>query len=273
MAPSTSTLSASGSRKAPERVVPWRRAIQPSMPSVLARHRPQGEHLPGRVLGADHREQQRRDEQPDDRHEVGRRRPAPRGRRSARGRSSAHQVGPERRPRWRPSAKRARDEVVGTVITPSISGASRNERAMPGRSTSTLTRRTDELVTSRRGDRVLQLAELGETLVHQRPPAPGRRVRRHGCPPPREKAKNPHQSSWAAWTKARSWSWSSSVSPGYPTMKLDRKALPGSRARMASMRSRIVRRCPSDACAARAERTRAGATDRSTGRRCPTRCR
>ena len=36
MAPSTSTLSASGSRKAPERVVPCRRAIQPSMPSVLA---------------------------------------------------------------------------------------------------------------------------------------------------------------------------------------------------------------------------------------------
>ncbi len=35
MAPSTSTLSASGSRNAPERVVPWRRASQPSMPSVM----------------------------------------------------------------------------------------------------------------------------------------------------------------------------------------------------------------------------------------------
>ena len=36
IAPSTSTLSASGSRKAPERVVPWRRASKPSMPSVMA---------------------------------------------------------------------------------------------------------------------------------------------------------------------------------------------------------------------------------------------
>ena len=46
IAPSTSTLSASGSRKAPERVVPWRRAIQPSMPSVLARmvHRTKTSH-------------------------------------------------------------------------------------------------------------------------------------------------------------------------------------------------------------------------------------
>ena len=35
MAPSTSTLSASGSRKAPERVVPCLRATQPSMPSVM----------------------------------------------------------------------------------------------------------------------------------------------------------------------------------------------------------------------------------------------
>ena len=36
MAPKTRTLSASGSRKAPERVVPCRRAIQPSTPSVAA---------------------------------------------------------------------------------------------------------------------------------------------------------------------------------------------------------------------------------------------
>src|SRR3954463_13229259 len=34
MAPSTRILSASGSRKAPDRVVPWRRASQPSTPSV-----------------------------------------------------------------------------------------------------------------------------------------------------------------------------------------------------------------------------------------------
>src|SRR5688572_18780639 len=34
MAPSTSTLSASGSRNAPERVVPWRRATQPSNASL-----------------------------------------------------------------------------------------------------------------------------------------------------------------------------------------------------------------------------------------------
>src|SRR5437870_2089815 len=33
-ADSTTTLSASGSRKAPDRVVPWRRASQPSTPSV-----------------------------------------------------------------------------------------------------------------------------------------------------------------------------------------------------------------------------------------------
>ena len=39
IAPSTSTLSASGSRNAPERVVPWRRARQPSTPSVHARAR------------------------------------------------------------------------------------------------------------------------------------------------------------------------------------------------------------------------------------------
>ena len=36
MAPKTRTLSASGSRNAPDRVVPWRRAIHPSMPSVPA---------------------------------------------------------------------------------------------------------------------------------------------------------------------------------------------------------------------------------------------
>src|SRR6516225_8893177 len=34
MAPSTSTLSASGSRNAPDRVTPWRRASHPSMPSL-----------------------------------------------------------------------------------------------------------------------------------------------------------------------------------------------------------------------------------------------
>ena len=33
-APSTTTLSASGSRNAPDRVAPWRRATQPSIPSV-----------------------------------------------------------------------------------------------------------------------------------------------------------------------------------------------------------------------------------------------
>ncbi len=38
MAPKIRTLSASGSRKAPDRVVPWRRAIQPSTPSVAARN-------------------------------------------------------------------------------------------------------------------------------------------------------------------------------------------------------------------------------------------
>jgi hypothetical protein len=37
MAPSTRTLSASGSRKAPERVTPWRRASQPSTPSLTHR--------------------------------------------------------------------------------------------------------------------------------------------------------------------------------------------------------------------------------------------
>src|SRR4051794_23135489 len=36
MAPSTRTLSASGSRKAPERVLPWRRAIRPSTASLAA---------------------------------------------------------------------------------------------------------------------------------------------------------------------------------------------------------------------------------------------
>ena len=36
MAPSTRTLSASGSRKAPERVAPWRRASQPSARSLTA---------------------------------------------------------------------------------------------------------------------------------------------------------------------------------------------------------------------------------------------
>src|SRR3954471_17917752 len=34
MAPRTTTLSASGSRKAPDLVVPWRRASHPSTPSV-----------------------------------------------------------------------------------------------------------------------------------------------------------------------------------------------------------------------------------------------
>src|SRR5439155_8842431 len=36
MAPRTATLSASGSRNAPDRVVPWRRARKPSTPSVRA---------------------------------------------------------------------------------------------------------------------------------------------------------------------------------------------------------------------------------------------
>ncbi len=50
IAPSTSTLSASGSRNAPERVMPWRRAKKPSKPSlahntnhaVSATHEPPG---------------------------------------------------------------------------------------------------------------------------------------------------------------------------------------------------------------------------------------
>ena len=37
MAPRTMTLSARGSRKAPDRVVPCLRATQPSMPSVMQR--------------------------------------------------------------------------------------------------------------------------------------------------------------------------------------------------------------------------------------------
>ena len=41
--PSTRNLSASGSRNAPERVVPSRRASQPSRPSVVVEHEPQAE--------------------------------------------------------------------------------------------------------------------------------------------------------------------------------------------------------------------------------------
>ena len=49
IAPRTTTLSASGSRKAPERVVPWRRASHPSNPSVTATSDPDDDGRPRRA--------------------------------------------------------------------------------------------------------------------------------------------------------------------------------------------------------------------------------
>ena len=59
-----------------------------------------------------------------------------------------------------------------------------------------------------------------------------------GVPSSAENGKRPAQSSPAASTKSRSASWSSSVSPGKPTMNEERKAAPGSRRRMAPIISR-----------------------------------
>ena len=97
MAPSTSTLSASGSRKAPLRVVPWRRAMHAVDAVGGGEHRPEDERRPRRDLVDDHREQHRREQQPDDGDEVGRRgergRPV-RGVRSMRRSCSGTLIGP-----------------------------------------------------------------------------------------------------------------------------------------------------------------------------------
>ena len=139
--PETRTLSASGSRKAPERVVPWRRAIQPSTPSVAASATQSAERRPATPSVGDHGEQERRDQQADDGDEVGRGGAGPTARRrswSPRARAprtrppsgarrpvtSPPGPGPGRR-RSRPSTNSPTGRSSGTRTTPSISGASR----------------------------------------------------------------------------------------------------------------------------------------------------
>ena len=73
MAPNTSTLSANGSRNAPERVVPNRRARWPSTPSVTARAIQKRNGAPGRRLGQDHDQESRGQDQADQGDGVGRR--------------------------------------------------------------------------------------------------------------------------------------------------------------------------------------------------------
>ena len=152
--PSTSTLSASGSRNAPERVVPCRRASQPSMPSVAAQHEPQGERGP-RALGAvDQHEQERRSSS---RAMVtafaG---VAERGRteassRHAQARSVGDEVGPERADDRDTSTNAPTASVLGGTSTmPSISGASRWLRADARRVDEHLDRRADQRVTPAR---------------------------------------------------------------------------------------------------------------------------
>ena len=164
IAPSTSTLSASGSRNAPERggAVP---AGEVAVDAVgAARARTTGRTRPTTGAAVDHDEQHRRQQQAGDGDDVGRRRPAPTARRSGVGRSARHgrsprprvhrlgdEVGPERvDDRDGANAPAARSS--GTAMMPSISGASRWLRPTPGASTSTSTRRADQLVTSVGGD-------------------------------------------------------------------------------------------------------------------------
>ena len=82
--------------------------------------------------------------------------------------SDGDEVGPERvddldRRRTRPRRDRRRRAMM-----PSISGASRCVRPTPGASTSTRTVVPISASRRRGGDVVLQLAQLGEPLVHQR---------------------------------------------------------------------------------------------------------
>ena len=235
MAPSTSTLSASGSRKAPARVVPWRRAIQPSTPSVLASTIQSSERGPASapssvimtnssgetsrrmtvtalagVARADGAVARWRRSSGDRAGSTGAR-SAPRT--SAIG-PVRHEVGTERigdRPRSRtyPPARSS-----GTVTMPSISGASRCVRARPGASTRTSTVEPIRSSRRRRGDAVLQLAQLGEALGHQRRRRPRRRGRRRRCRPRASRRRSRTSRAGPRSTKSSSASWSSSVSPG-----------------------------------------------------------
>ena len=163
------------------------------MPSLThsTNHSPNADPRAAVVLG-DHEEHQRRQQQPAGRDGVGPRRQL-RPRRpslspSLSGRGAGRdQIGPERvddldRRRTPPPAHHA-----STCTTPSISGASRWLRATPVESTSTRCTRADQVVAPGGGDRVLQLAQLGEPLVHQRRRRPRRRGRPRTCRPRRSR--------------------------------------------------------------------------------------
>ena len=165
IAPSTSTLSASGSRNAPTVVVPWRRARNPSMPSVLhsTNHRPNATHEPPGSSGISTNMNGA----------ISTRATVTRFAQvlTADGSTGISSILPRGRDPWRPRfapcGTRRPSGCVGTSMMPSISGASRLLRATPASSTSTFIVVADQRVATAGGDVVLQLAQLGQALVHQ----------------------------------------------------------------------------------------------------------
>ena len=139
----------------------------------------------------------------------GSRRPsAPTCRGTARGRGRARRRPATSCERARRPGRRARRR------SPSISGASRWVRATPGSSTSTSTLVPISSSRRARGDAVLQLAQLGQALVHQRGGRPRRRGRRRRCRPPASRRRSRTSRAGPPRRSASSWSWSASVSPG-----------------------------------------------------------
>src|SRR5579872_435637 len=157
------------------------------------------------------------------------------------GHVSAHTSGPAA-PVTTPSHSAPTGIERSTCTTPSISGASRCERATPGSSTRTVSRSP---TSAARRSAVMVSWSSAHSRSRSRASSSGTASGRPAAyvPGSHDHVKNPPQSSCASATNARSSSWSASVSPGYPTMNDDRSAASGAVARILAMRSK--KRAPS----------------------------
>ena len=192
IAPSTSTLSASGSRKAPERV----RAVAAGERAVDAvgdgqrdpeRHRAPTRTARRRIISSSTGESSSRTIVTALAGVISADGPK---RSLARARSRTDAAQPAR-PRGRGRAAAVtvdggegadRERGSGTAMTPSISGASRCERAMPGRSTSTSTREPTSSSRLRAVMASCSSPQLGQPLGHEPGRDRRRRGRRRRCP-------------------------------------------------------------------------------------------